>query len=430
MLNLKPNIVAFAVVLHSAASLNRAETSLSFVQLQGRITSCHTSKLTASATRLYSTSDTATDDSSTFSSLYGNTLVSVQDCIEAHRQQQQTTVKQASKVAFVDASWYHRPDPITNIMRDPIQEFQTGPRIPKAHYVDIDALATTYELFPDENPLNLPHMMPPPSLFGKAMDAYGIGNDDHVVIYAKRGAVFTPRAWFLFLSMGHDVNKLHLMQGSLEDWIEDGGMVETHSLFEVDLHRNFGVGHGDFFQDGILNVAKLHHERRDDKTNLGYQVDCFRAAHICEKNEVLQAVNGHIANQQEQSNNLANAAWANTIIVDTRGSGYKKKGHMPSAIHLPYRSLLNPSNPLQLLPKSELHKILTEKGIDYQDSNLKIILSCGSGVSVCHGFLALKLLGRDINEENTRVYDGSWKEWGRLDLDLPRILPGDMNDTQ
>lgn len=44
--------------------------------------------------------------------------------------------------------------------------------------------------------------------------------------------------------------------------------------------------------------------------------------------------------------------------------------------------------------------------------------------SVCHGYLALKELGRNITEENTKMYDGSWTEWSKED-ELPKILPKD-----
>ena len=42
--------------------------------------------------------------------------------------------------------------------------------------------------------------------------------------------------------------------------------------------------------------------------------------------------------------------------------------------------------------------------------------------SVCHGYLALKELGRNITKDNTLAYDGSWAEWEKED-DLPKILP-------
>jgi len=45
------------------------------------------------------------------------------------------------------------------------------------------------------------------------MDSFGITNDDHVVVYGKKGCVFTPRTFFLFRSMGHDPARVHLMQG-------------------------------------------------------------------------------------------------------------------------------------------------------------------------------------------------------------------------
>jgi thiosulfate/3-mercaptopyruvate sulfurtransferase len=397
--------------LHVAASFLKVATTGGFCRSVPSPTTKHAIPSNPTTSKEY-----------TYEQLHGKTLLSVQECIDVYQHHctkpsEQTT----SRPIFIDASWYHRPDPVTQTLRNPIHEYQMGPRLPSAHYLDIDAIATTYELFPMDNPLQLPHMMPPPLLFEMAMDAYHIRKEDHVIIYARRGAVFTPRTWFLFIAMGHDENRVHLMQGSLEDWMESGGEVELHSLIGVDAVNGDAEKHN-CFDDGVLNVTKLFHISQNKSTK--YQVNTSRATHICDKQEVLEAVNQYLANERSPKNKPASEN--KMIILDTRGSGYNQKGHMPSAIHLPYRSLVNPLNPLQLLPKEKLRNLFVERGIDYLDPHTKIILSCGSGVSVCHGYLALKLLGREVSEENTRIYDGSWKEWGRLEEDLPRVLPGNV----
>ena len=88
------------------------------------------------------------NDFHNISQLYGKTLVSIQDCISAyadeqyHQKPQDATTNNNKtpppKVVFVDASWYHRPDPITNQLRSPSQEYIKGPRLPHARYIDID----------------------------------------------------------------------------------------------------------------------------------------------------------------------------------------------------------------------------------------------------------------------------------------------------
>ncbi|KAL7482636.1 hypothetical protein ACHAW6_008558 [Cyclotella cf. meneghiniana] len=391
---------------------------------------------------------TASNDApNPFPSLYGKTLVSIQECIDAHLQQKHRDQQSSDhpnnvpRLQFIDASWYHRPDPVTDRFRNPSAEFRSGPRLPNSHRVDIDALATTHELFPRDNPKKLPHMMPPADLFALAMDAYGIRQHntshgenfaDHVVIYARRGAVFAPRTWFLFVAMGHDPKRVHWMQGSLEDWIESGGDVDYRSLEED--HAD-GVPHAEGYEDcfdrGILNVSKLYRSRCGRGADVRYRTGASRAANICDKHEVLRAVNEHssLSNPKDDADDpsidVSRRNATDAVIIDTRGSGYIQKGHMPSAIHLPYRRMVDPSNPLVLLPKEELHDLFVSRGIRYRDPNLKIILSCGSGVSVCHAFLALTILGREITEENTKIYDGSWMEWGREEEeDLPRVLPG------
>ena len=82
--------------------------------------------------------------------------------------------------------------------------------------------------------------------------------------------------------------------------------------------------------------------------------------------------------------------------------------------------ICHPNNSLILKPASEIEQMLDDRGVDYLNPNKKIILSCGSGVSVCHGYLALKQLGREMSEENTRIYDGSWTEW-REYPELPKV---------
>jgi thiosulfate/3-mercaptopyruvate sulfurtransferase len=305
---------------------------------------------------------------SPFPQLYGNTLVSVETIASLNKEQQQqhdALPTTSSKIIFVDGSWYHRPDPITNLPRNPSQDFISGPRLPSARYLDIDALATSHELFPADNPKKLPHMMPPPKLFCLAMDAYNIRNDDHVIVYARRGAFFTPRVWFLFHSMGHDIRRLHIMQGSLEDYVEVGGVVDTG-----EYHHSttvMGERYIDCFDRGILNVTRLYQEYFTT-TILRYSVGVPSAMNICNKDAVLEA----LSNVGDENKN--------TVIIDTRGSGYAKKGHMPNAIHLPYSQIATPTNALKIQPVSMLKKLFEDRGIDYLDPTMKIILSCGSGV--------------------------------------------------
>ena len=101
-------------------------------------------------------------------------------------------------------------------------------------------------------------------------------------------------------------------------------------------------------------------------------------------------------------------------IVDTRGSSFARKGHMPGALHLPYAEWVQTTNAQVWKTTDEIEKIFKASGVDPL-SKQNIICTCGTGVSVCHTLLALSLCGRDLDDEEftTVMYDGSWAEYGK-----------------
>jgi thiosulfate/3-mercaptopyruvate sulfurtransferase len=236
-------------------------------------------------------------------------LISVEECLQAK-----------DDVVFVDGSWYHKGT------RNGRQDFEQGPRLPGARYIDMDDLSCQKELFPELNPKGLHHMLPPARLFALAMDEFGITKSDHVVVYGRNGSVFTPRTWFLFRSMGHV--RVSLMQGSLEDWQDAGGPVEEGRKTVPHAAEILAKGGEPAYQ-------------ANDPTNV-----------VTMKN-VLDAL------QQD------------AIILDPRGSSFHISGHIPGAIHIPYTSLVQQGNTLRLKPREDLLLLFADAGVEirYKQDN-------------------------------------------------------------
>ena len=307
-----------------------------------------------------STTGTRTAATSALSALSGN-LVSVDDCLAAFGD---------DDVKFIDGSWHLAAD------RDGRADYEAGPRISGALFFDIDDISTKG----DANPKGLPHMMPPKGLFAAAMDALGISNEDHLVVYGTEGCMFTARCFYTLRAMGHGADKVHLMQGSLAEWMDKKGSIDTEPT-------------------KAISAADLDVEKESK-----YQAK--EATSMVDMDYVLDVVNA-----QEK---------ADSIVVDARGAARfraeapepregMRGGHMPGSFNVPFADLLDPNDPTKFKSTDELKAAFEKGGVDVS-TDKTIICSCGSGVTACTVAMALEECGRDPSK--TVVYDGSWAEWG------------------
>ena len=78
-------------------------------------------------------------------------------------------------------------------------------------------------------------------------------------------------------------------------------------------------------------------------------------------------------------------------------------GHIPGARNLPFSALYADDGTFK--PVEELKRLFAEAGVD---PSKPFVATCGSGVTANSLIFAAHLLGND----STRLYDGSWSEWG------------------
>lgn len=257
-------------------------------------------------------------------------------------------------IKVLDATYFIPPDP-----RNPREEYRKE-HLPGALFFDIDAIAD-----PDTD---LPHMLPSPEDFAKAVGSLGIENKDFIAVYDTHGLMSAARAWWMFKTFGHD--QVAVLDGGLPKWKGEGRPVA------------FGEEHP--------SPVKFH--------------AAYRRSWVRSANDVL--------------NSLASR---NTQLLDMRSSGRfqgkepepragLRSGHIPGSRNLPWAELLDPDTKT-VLPPETLQALFNTRGIDF---NRPVTGSCGSGITACLGIFGLYLMGHP----DLSVYDGSWAEWG-ADPSLP-----------
>jgi thiosulfate/3-mercaptopyruvate sulfurtransferase len=223
--------------------------------------------------------------------------------------------------------------------------------IPGARFLDIDAVADT------SNPA--PHMLPNAEDFGRAMRELGIGRDDRIIVYDNSTTRNAARGWFMLRHFGAE--RVAILDGGFQKWLAEGRPTES----------------------GEPRARQASFDAVE------------RPGEVVSKRDV--------------------ASGLGTPLIDARGrprfEGTEEDprpgvaaGHIPGSRNLPFSELYNPDGTFK--SRDEIRQLFIAAGADPEKP---FVATCGSGVTANALIFAARLLGN----RDTRLYDGSWSEWGR-----------------
>jgi thiosulfate/3-mercaptopyruvate sulfurtransferase len=224
--------------------------------------------------------------------------------------------------------------------------------IPGAVFFDQDLVVD-----PDSD---LPHALPSPQDFAQYVGSMGITADDTIVAYDGPGIFTAPRVWWLFRVMG--ARQVYVLDGGFDRWKAEGRPVTAEPTK---------------IAPSVFNA----------------QFDKARVASLEDMRRIVESGGSQIADARPRGRFTG---------AEPEPREGMRSGHMLGARSVPVTSL---SEHGKLLPLDRLREVLEKAGVD---PGKPVVTTCGSGVTAAAITLALESLG---NEDN-KLYDGSWSEWG------------------
>jgi thiosulfate/3-mercaptopyruvate sulfurtransferase len=202
-----------------------------------------------------------------------------------------------------------------------------------------------------------PHMLPTAAQFALAMEELGIGSDDRIVVYDNSPVRTAPRAWFMLRHFG--ARQVAILDGGLGKWMAEGRPTESGTPAP---------------RSATFNAVER--------------------AEVVGKAELLAGSEAPLLDARGKARFEGNEADPRPGVAP---------GHIPGARNLPFGTLYAEDGTFK--PKAELKRLFAEAGIDPAKP---FVATCGSGVTANSLIFAAHLIGND----QAKLYDGSWSEWG------------------
>jgi len=207
-------------------------------------------------------------------------------------------------------------------------------------------------------------MLPSHSQWASLLGPAGISADSEVVAYDDHHGVFAARFLVTAELLGHDPEKLYLLDGDFSSW-------------------------------------QLVHPTSGDPAEVDateYSVDPPESTPLVDADRVAAASDDPDA-----------------VLVDTRDESEYAEGHIPGAVLLDWRALVDDET-RGLLPRAEALAVLESVGIVPEK---RVVLYCNTARRISHTYVVLRHLGF----EDVAFYEGSLTEWEAQDRPLERGNP-------
>jgi thiosulfate/3-mercaptopyruvate sulfurtransferase len=229
--------------------------------------------------------------------------------------------------------------------------------------------------------------------FREAAAERGVSRTKPVCVYDGGSMLFATRVWFSLLAAGCDPRQTHVLQGGWKAWGAWDGPVDLDTVRPPKARVPFD---GDGAEDGEGRVAAALPAR------------CVDAAGV--------------------RSLLRRSPAAETVLVDARSAAQfagrerrgRRAGRIPSAISVPYRTLLA-ADGVGFADDETLARRLREAGVLRQvgdhDPPRSVLAYCNGGVASTAVLFALARCG--VPWDSMLQYDGSMNEWANLGDEYP-----------